>query len=151
MVFKRPPIAPHPPGGTRRRWMPPPEMNPDLIRRRALPVVGRLAEQKQLWQCLWTVQQTQQLQVALIEGPSGAGGTHLAKWLNECAHREGAATTLESPRYPPAQNVGGFLHALSLHLRFQTPAQKTNSAKIVRQLWHEVRHSRVKPADYSNS
>ena len=138
MIFEPPPIAPKPPRDTHRRWMPPPEMNPDLIRRRALPVVGRQVEQNQLWQCLRSAEQHQRLQVAIIEGANGAGCTHLANWLKECAHRAGAATTLESSVPSHSEPETLILQSLSRHLRLLEANPEEQAAKVVRQLWYRA-------------
>lgn len=82
---------------------------------RQRPLVGRWTHRTRLWQALAAVRDTGQVQVVVLEGPSGYGKSRLARWLVELAHEEAIAHTLTA-RHGAAPGMAGLRRMLASHL-----------------------------------
>jgi tetratricopeptide (TPR) repeat protein len=63
---------------------------------RRLPLLGREAERRALWEALRAVVGSGKPDAVVLTGPAGVGKTRLARWLLERAHEAGAAYALEA-------------------------------------------------------
>lgn len=72
------------------------------------PLVGRRAEQDQLWQALRQVHGEGTPRLMLLRGPTGVGRTRLAGWIGRTAHEIGAAQVLP---IRPDTTAGALLRA----------------------------------------
>ncbi len=61
---------------------------------RAHPLVGREDERDRIWEQLGAVVRGEGARVVVLEGYSGLGKSHLARWIAERAHELGGATVL---------------------------------------------------------
>ncbi|MCB9744797.1 MAG: serine/threonine-protein kinase PknK [Alphaproteobacteria bacterium] len=89
-----------PPADWRREtaWLRPPLMlgtGLSLHGLRAVPLVGREAQQDALWRALLEVVEAGVARVSLLHGPAGSGRGHLARWLGEQAEELGVACVVE--------------------------------------------------------
>jgi tetratricopeptide (TPR) repeat protein len=81
---------------------------------RSFPVIGREAEQDQLWALLKQVRNEQCTRVVVIEGTDGMGKTHLSDWFARRSYEVGAAIVLRT-QYRSADSADplvGVLHSL---------------------------------------
>jgi eukaryotic-like serine/threonine-protein kinase len=74
---------------------------------RSVPLVGRVPQRDQLWECLLHTVRTGTPEVVLLRGGAGAGKSRLAQWLSERAHEVGVAQTLRATHsLVPGQDDG---------------------------------------------
>lgn len=89
-----------------------------VVQQRALPLVGREAQQQRLWDALRTAARDRRAVTVALRGPSGSGRTSLAAWLAREAHGDCGALVLD---LPPHEDLGSALrtavrrHPLGAH------------------------------------
>ena len=118
MPIELPPI----PEGWRNSWhghdLPPTvAASPHLFGLRAIPVVGRVAEQDRLWTLLREVHAARALRVVVLRGPEGSGRSALAAWLTERASEVGAAEVLVASHTRSPTDRDGLVPMFARHLR----------------------------------
>jgi serine/threonine protein kinase/tetratricopeptide (TPR) repeat protein len=84
---------------------------------RTIPLVDREQIRDRLWDALHLVRSTQQIQVILMEGPSGYGKSRLAEWCLHRAHEVGTAHTLKATHHPEPGPSSGLAPMLRRFLR----------------------------------
>ncbi len=118
------PHAGAPPDATPPDWRRPPPPPParlagvrrSLFDLREIDPVGREAEQSALWAALNTARRDRRARVVILDGPTGSGTSHLARWLTRRAHALGLADVLWAEHHPPAGGTGSLSRMLAERL-----------------------------------
>jgi len=111
---------------------------------RGVPFVGRVALREALADLVLDVHRTRRTRMAILRGSSGAGKSHLARWLTERAHELGAATPFvlrHGPIEARGQGVSGAfatalaasgLHGEALDARLESVLGEPRTSALVR-------------------
>lgn len=86
-----------------------------LFAQRRVPMVGREAQQRLLWDGLRRVHLHRKIHGVLLEGPAGVGKSHLARWIAEQAAATGTAVVLRASHSPIGAQGEGIPGALARH------------------------------------
>ncbi|MCB9686750.1 MAG: protein kinase [Alphaproteobacteria bacterium] len=109
---QRPPIPPDfRRRGRRLRMLPGAGLG--LYGMRAVPIVGREAQQERLWRLLREVADDERPRAIVLHGEPGVGKTRLAEWLGRRAHEVGAAEVLVARHDPGLGEGSGVVAALA--------------------------------------
>ncbi len=87
-----------------------------LVHQRPPPLVGRGAEQRELWSRLVQVHRERGVHAMWLRGPTGYGKTRLADWLLEEGHAEGAAHRFRATHRADGPHRDGLVGLLASEL-----------------------------------
>ena len=87
-----------------------------LLGMREIPLVDREPERTVLWRALRDVVASGGTRVVVLEGPTGAGKSRLARWLAERADETGAATVLGAVHGPIPGPASGIAPMVARHV-----------------------------------
>ncbi len=88
-----------------------------LLGLKTLPLVGRGAEQRQLWDAFRQVVETGSPRAVVLSGPAGAGKSRLGAWLQESVRELGVADTMRATHQPKKGELDGVSGMLALYHR----------------------------------
>lgn len=90
-----------------------------LLHLRPVPLSGRRAVQKQLWDALGDVHSTGKAAAMVLRGEAGTGRSELATWLVEQARESGAGGAMRASHSPVPGPHDGMVGMLRRHFRWR--------------------------------